>query len=212
MTDGKKEFNGIVLPLKFKNGEKNNCVGAVMGISQRELGLGPSDIVVNYAIPTNPKLSKAGMFWLEGCPETGPYSMTACSYWLLPYFSNLVDTGKTAVRIKPSRDSDGTWHTYDHIFWNNGSVVSAGHQYSFGTETSLHTFRNPTGLMSAREEWGRGHYDLKFSMNLGELNDNTKELLNKFPEVRLEVPRRELSIESRDAGWDAMVCLVKGIA
>jgi|GEM_PF-3698782 len=113
-----KTFDGIILPLYFTS-ISGRGIGEILGITVRELGLGPKELKMNYAVPKPKELSNMGLFWLEGCDEDPqePYSERACYYWVIQCFSKSPAFEKTAIRAKPTGELEkGKVPYFNHDF------------------------------------------------------------------------------------------------
>jgi len=205
----KDTFNGAVIPFFF---DREGSLGRIIGITSNELQLGPDNIKINIAIPAPEQLKQLRLFWLEDCPEQGPYSQTACYTWLMPRFSSMPGTYyQTAVRIKPTEDRDGTPYDSDVIFWSEGRPATPGHQYSLGLEIT-NRIMSGVSMEKVVSMWLNGKYNLGFSRTIGDLKQLNSRIIERAPALRLDAEKRRLELEARDAGWPYRQPLVKEIA
>ncbi len=205
---GDKLYDGVILPIAYDLG----FLGSVIGITLSELKLGPENIKFNIAYPKSTELNKAVLFWLENLPETGPYSKSASYYWVLPEFSELSQASKMAVRIKPTSTlkEDKTFHKHDYIFWERGKPVTLAHQYAAGNEMARHLFYNNRSLNldDVIKAWQNEEYNMKFSKTLGEMDSIFDKLFADNPRVQINKIKKDLEIQSRNAGWETKRYLV----
>jgi hypothetical protein len=209
-----KRFDGIILPLMFRDvAGKGRCtgIGAVMGITQRELGFGPGEIVINYAFPTDERIKKSGLFWLDNCPASGPYSRNACYYWLLPHFSQIRDASRIAIRVRPTERGFPKYIGYDAIFWTEGKPASLGHQYGLGEDIISRTLSESATLGDVIEAWVREEYDLRFSKSVKEFNEIMDEVLGDIPTMILKSAENRVRVQARDATWFSKSTLVREV-
>jgi len=195
MIHEERKFNGILLPLVSR--AITDRVGEVMGITHRELSIGPDQIKFSYAFPKDKGLSNVALFWLENCNQSGPYSMRACYYWLLPSFSK--SPGGQAVRVRPNEHASSG--DYGFIFWQNGKPTSLGQQYVVGSNI-CRKLPADKSLYDVIEAWENDEYDVRFSRTLGEMNNILGAAIKNLPKPKLDRPRERLLLKARDAGWD----------
>ena len=214
MVDGdEKKFDGIVIPLHFRNlgNTDNNLIGEIAGISLRELRFGPDELQINYAIPKRDGFD-LGFFWLDNCIKnpSDPYSIRACYNWLLPYFSDLAETERTAIRVKSTTNAHPRWVNYDFIFWHKGKPVPVGQQYVYGGD-SLRLLKPGVTLLGAIEKWEDKEYDIIFQNSLRILKEANDSVLSDVPMIKLNLAEQKLKTEARDAGWPQKSALMSRV-
>lgn len=203
------KFDGILIPFFF---DRKGNLGRTLGITYDELQLGPQNLKINFAHPTSEKLTKFGIFWLENCPESGPYSPKACSSWLMPRFSSMPGTYyQTSIRVRPTNERDGTPFDHDFIFWSRGKPASIGHQYALGLEISERMLKGGS-VNEIVKVWQKEEYDMKFSRTIGELEKGNRKILGQIPAIELSKTKRRLELKARDASWKYKQPLVEHIA
>ena len=206
---GENLFDGIVFPFFLKNSE---VLGRVLGATSSELEFGPRDTKVNFAYHEAEEFYKFGIFWLDNCPKTGPYSRTACYYWLMPHFSKFPETYlATAIRVRPTKEKYKTPYEHDFIFWAKGEPASSGHQYILGSEIANQLLSNDRSLPDVVKAWQNEDYDLKFTKTIGELSNAYTTILKDIPKVQLDSAMKKLEIEARNAGWKSRAPLVEAV-
>lgn len=205
-----KKFDGIILPSFWgmTNRLENKTLGHVMGISSRELAIGPKEIKINYALLKDKKMKDFNLFWLENCPnDNGPYSMKGCYASLLPHFSKIGDTEKTSIRVRPAENSNPKFLDYDVIFWKDGKALPIGQQYSYAS----YFLRNHPDfdLLNVVKEWESENYDSKLKMSIGEIKNNLNSVFGDIPAMKLMDTMHEIKIAERDAGWSNRFALIR---
>jgi len=193
-------FDGIILPMP----SDEERMGEIIGITSRELGFREKDIKVNLVSPKHEELSQLWLYWLDNCPEKGPYSRRACYSWLLPSFSVSPEKNHTAIMARPTYQEDITLMENDFIAWYGGRPVKIGHQYEMGIRMSK--LLGDHSISVVVNAWQRGDYDVKFSKTMKEFENAYVENL---PMERLRRPRKELEIEARNAGWEFKSALMR---
>lgn len=207
-----KYFDGIILPFPFRRMFSNKTgIGNILGISMNTLETAPKDIRINIATPRQKALDQFDLYWLENCPEgNGPWGKKACYYWLLKEFSDISETGRKAIRVKPT-DKGGIQNCFkeDYIFWENGKPASLGHQYFVGNQIAHRLFEDQyTHFGHLIEAWKEEKYNL-WSMTIGEIRDKIDSVIGNVPIMKIVNAERSLAIDARNAGWSSQYPLVE---